>query len=178
MTVVRPGSVLATMNGEFAHTNDWFYQTIRLWLDHRLEAVPLGVDQRINPIPVDALAQQICEIAKYSDLPLVMHVPWSPGPPASAIFSTMAVALGRTPPSLYSQDSTEWQAYYLRMNPLVQQVVNTLYPPPPPGQKLARLVSPLSQKWFEDHCMPSFDIPDSYWATLVKTIAQRQSPPH
>lgn len=174
VTVIRPGSVLATTNGEFPHTKDWFYQTVRLWLDHRLEAIPLGVNQPINPIPVDVLAQQICGIAGYSDLPLVLHIPWYPGPPVGAIFRAMALALGRTPPSLYSQDSAEWQACYMRMNPLVQRVVDNLYPTPPPGQKLATLVSPHSQKWFQDHSMPSFAFPDSYWAILADAVAKRE----
>jgi nucleoside-diphosphate-sugar epimerase len=175
ITVVRPGSVFAARDGSFPHRNDWFYQTIRLWLSQHLDALPLGAEQCLYPIPVDELAERLCSLTTIADLPPLLHIPADLGPNAAEIFKIMAEKLGCAVPKMWSQDCSEWRASYANLKPRVRHAIDALYPPPPPGQKLAPLVSPFSQKWLSEHSIPPVRIPDSYWAMLAVTVAQQEN---
>jgi nucleoside-diphosphate-sugar epimerase len=175
-TIVRLGSVLATTDGSFPHTRDWFYQTIRLWLCQGVDALPLGEDQRIHPVPVDTLAECLCDLIALRELPPVLHVPCLPGPSMKRVFECMAEATGHPPPRLFAQHEESWQTARCTMPARSRGLIDRLYPPPPPGQKLASMDSCVSQKWMMEHGLPPTEVTDRYWGVLAESVRDQAFP--
>ncbi len=169
-SIIRLGSILGRADGYFPIPSDWFYRTVKLWLDGKCKAFPLGMDQRIQPLPVDVTARVLCDLLYYPLLPEVLHLPPSPGPEMQAIFQEMASALGKPAPKLYSQHSREWEAYRMQLSPTVRRIMDGLYPPPPDGEALATVNSDYSKTWFVNNKIDVPEIAPAYWRRLAQYI--------
>jgi nucleoside-diphosphate-sugar epimerase len=170
ITIIRLGSVLATREGVFPHTNDWFFQTIRLWLCAGVNVLPLGENQQIQPIPVDALAECLCDLIAIKHLPHILHIPSISGPTMKEIFRQMSVATGCAEPRLFAQHETSWLEARGTMSPYARRLIDRLYPPPPPGQRLATMDSTASHQWMVENGLGMQEPPEDYWTRLAYSV--------
>jgi nucleoside-diphosphate-sugar epimerase len=169
-SIIRLGSILGRSDGYFPMPSDWFYRTIKLWLEGKSSAFPLGMNQEIHPLPVDIASQVLCTLLYYPELPEILHLPHSPGPEMTTIFKEMAMELNRPSPGLYSQHSEEWRTFRKQLAPTVRRMIDGLYPPPPNGAELVTVNSDISKKWFTSN---NIDIPETdstYWRCLARYI--------
>jgi nucleoside-diphosphate-sugar epimerase len=147
VTVVRAGTILPDA-AELDHgASDWFRQTVKLWAQGRLSAVPMGPDQPVYPVLAGDLAEVIGRLLSVADPPPVLHLPSRAGEPAGRIFELLGAALDRAAPRLLPQHSEEWQECRRRMPVPVRRVMDGLYPPPPPGRRLAAVDSSWTERW-------------------------------
>lgn len=171
VSVVRAGTILPDA-AELEHgASDWFRQTVKLWAQGRLSAVPMGPDQPVYPVLAGDLAAVVGRLLGVADPPAVLHLPSRPGEPAARIFELLAAALGREPPRLLPQHSEEWRLYREAMPAPVRRVIDALYPPPPPGRRLAAVDSSRTDRWLASRDIASPTVPEAYWSELAAHLA-------
>jgi nucleoside-diphosphate-sugar epimerase len=170
LVIVRLGSVLGPKHGAgILPPQDWFYQTIRLWYNKRLDILPLGGDQHIYPIPVDILARCLSKLVFLRDIPQVLHIPYNTGFTVKEIFKVLSTELRLPMPLLYKQNSSKWQTYYQNLSTSMKRIVDSIYPQPIKST-LSQVKSNISKSWFESMKMPIEQIEHSYWENLVNQI--------
>ncbi len=169
-TIVRLGSVLGESNGLFTVSSDWFYRTVKLWLEKKIESFPLGPEQTIFPVPVDIAAKVVCSLINYQEVPSVLHLPCFAGLSASRIFEEMGLALNLLPPKLFYQHSSEWMECRSKLSAVSTRFIDSLYPPVPDKAKLSEVNSSFSEKWFSKNNINIPDIDSVYWGRVARHI--------
>ncbi len=169
-TIVRLGSVLGASDGSFPVLSDWFYRTVKLWLEKKIEAFPLGAQQAIHPVPVDIAAKAVCALMSCREVPGVLHLPYFAGQGASKIFEEMGLALNFKPPELFYQYSDEWRACRSKLSAAAGRFIDGLYPPAPDNAKLSDVNSCFSEKWFKENKINVPEIESTYWGRLAGYI--------
>jgi dihydroflavonol-4-reductase len=172
VTIVRAGTILPSAGDLGGAGSDWFRNTVKLWAQGRLAAVPMAPEQAIYPVVASDLAATMVALLHHDDAPDVLHLPARPGPPAGRIFELIADALQLEPPRLLAQHSAEWQAFRATLPSVVRRVIDGLYPPPPPGARLASVDSRVSDEWLDRHGIQSPTVDDGYWPEFAASVAR------
>ncbi len=169
-TIVRLGSVLGALDGSFPVSSDWFYRTVKLWLEKKVPAFPLGPEQMIHPVPVDIAARTVCDLLSSKDVPEVLHLPCHAGSVASKIFEEMGLAINMPAPKLFYQHSDEWKECRAKLSASARRYIDGLYPPAPDNAKLSDVNSRFSEKWFNKNKIDVPKIDSAYWGRLARYI--------